>query len=390
MSSLTAPGSGSVEPEAHDGPVQTTHADTYHDQALTDSVQAALADYLAERRAGLAEVGPTFDTAAAALADFVLSGGKRLRPTFAWWAWRGVGGAGDGPTAAAALRTVSALELLQACALVHDDLMDDSAVRRGAPTVHVAFADTHRRYAWRGTAERFGMAAAVLIGDIALAWADDMFNDNALAAVSARELTAAREPWRAMRAQMLAGQYLDMASQAGGDETAATALTVARFKTAAYTVERPLHIGAALAGADGHTIAALRAFGTDLGVAFQLRDDLLGMYGDTEVTGKPAGDDLREGKRTLLMALGLRGADEAGRDRDAALLRAAVGDQALAGDTLDTVRSLLVELGAVDDVERRISALTASALAALSTADLADTAARRLTDLAVAATSRDR
>ena len=144
---------------------------------------------------------------------------------------------------------------------------------------------------------------------------------------------AARGPWQAMRAEMFAGQYLDVLAQAEGDESEERALGVARLKTAAYTVERPLHLGVALAGAGPDTVEAVRTFGTDIGVAFQLRDDLLGMFGDTEVTGKPAGDDLREGKRTLLMALGLDYAARAGRHADADVLRGALGDPDLtAGD----------------------------------------------------------
>jgi geranylgeranyl diphosphate synthase type I len=285
------------------------------------------------------------------------------------------------------LNAVSALELVQACALVHDDLMDASELRRGQPTVHVRFAEAHRAGAWHGEPEQFGMAAAVLLGDLALAWADDMFADAPLSDAMRR---AAREPWLAMRAEMFAGQYLDVLAQAEGDESEERALGVARLKTAAYTVERPMHLGAALAGADQDTIASVRTFGTDIGVAFQLRDDLLGVYGDTEVTGKPAGDDLREGKRTLLVSLGLSYAERAGRHADADLLRAALGDPDLTLATIDQVRELLVEVGAVDELERRIEKLTASGLAALDVAGLVEPGRTRLADLAIAATRRDR
>jgi geranylgeranyl diphosphate synthase type I len=165
---------------------------------------------------------------------------------------------------------------------------------------------------------------------------------------------------------------------------------VARLKTAAYTVERPLHMGVALAGADADTIKAVRTFGTDIGVAFQLRDDLLGVYGDTEVTGKPAGDDLREGKRTLLVSLGLRYAEQAGRHTDANLLREALGDPNLTQDTIERVRELLVEVGAVDELERRIDKLTTSGMTALDASGLAEPGRTRLADLAIAATRRDR
>ncbi|HEU5474000.1 MAG TPA: polyprenyl synthetase family protein [Actinophytocola sp.] len=356
------------------------------DDDVPASVEDALARYLAQRRADLVARAPAFADAVDALTGFVLGGGKRIRPTFAWWGWRGAGGAAGGERAAVVLRTISALELLQACALVHDDLMDASAVRRGSPTVHVAFADTHRTKQWLGDPDRFGMAAAVLIGDLALAWAEDMF----AGVDGARPPAGAREAWQAMRSEVLAGQFLDVLVQATGDESAGAALAVAQMKTAAYTVERPLHLGAALAGADERTLAAVRRFGADVGVAFQLRDDLLGVFGDTRATGKPAGDDLREGKRTLLVALGLQLAERAGRGADAAMLRAALGDADLAPPAIERIRDVLTGVGAVDAVERRIEALTGSAVTALTEARLAEPAASRLAELAVAASRRDR
>ncbi len=357
------------------------------DGAVHLHVEQLLRGYLAERRAELPAQAQTFAAAVDTLSDFALRGGKRIRPTFAWWGWRAAGGEGTGPRADAVLTAVSALELIQTCALVHDDLMDASELRRGHPTVHVRFTEAHRAGGWLGEPERFGMAAAILLGDLALAWADDMFTG---APLSEDMRAAARAPWLAMRAEMFAGQYLDVLAQAEGDESEERALGVARLKTAAYTVERPLHMGVALAGADDDTIASVRAFGTDIGVAFQLRDDLLGVYGDTEVTGKPAGDDLREGKRTLLVSLGLRYADEAGRHTDADLLRNALGDPDLTQDTIRRVRELMVEVGAVDELERRIEELTVSAMAALDASGLAEPGRTRLADLAIAATRRDR
>jgi geranylgeranyl diphosphate synthase, type I len=357
------------------------------DAAVHRHVEVLLRRYLADRRGGLPELAQSFAAAVDTLSDFALRGGKRIRPTFAWWGWRAAGGESTGPRAEAVLTAVSALELIQTCALVHDDLMDASELRRGQPTVHVRFTEAHRAGGWLGEPERFGMAAAILLGDIALAWADDMFTG---AALSDDMRAAAREPWLAMRAEMFAGQYLDVLAQAEGDESQERALGVARLKTAAYTVERPLHMGVALAGADDDTITAVREFGTDIGVAFQLRDDLLGVYGDTEVTGKPADDDLREGKRTLLVSLGLSYAEEAGRHTDADLLRAALGDPELTQATIERVRELLVEVGAVDELERRIEKLTTSGMAALDVAGLAEPGRTRLTDLAIAATRRDR
>ncbi len=350
-------------------------------------VTRALADYFESRRSQVAEIGSDFAAAIEVLREFVLGGGKRVRPTFAWWGWRGAGGAGDGPAARTALRALSALELLQASALIHDDLMDSSAVRRGAPTVHVRFAREHRDLGWHGTPEQFGLAAAVLLGDVALAWTDDMFLSAGLPAAA---LARAAQPWQAMRVEVLAGQFIDVRTQASGDESAEAALRIDRFKTAAYTVERPLHLGAALAGASAELISAYRAFGAEVGIAFQLRDDLLGVFGDPAVTGKPAGDDLREGKRTLLVALGIEHAERDGRYGDAELLRACLGRDGLGADDVDKARDVLVGLGAVDAVEQRITELTASALRTLRGAPIPEFVADRLAELTVTATTRHR
>ncbi|MBW4721639.1 polyprenyl synthetase family protein [Saccharothrix obliqua] len=347
------------------------------DQELPKHVDAALADYLADRRTLGARMESNFTDVVDGLADFVLGGGKRIRPTFAWWGWRAAGGDPGGDLAGPVLTAVSSLELIQACALIHDDLMDASETRRGMPTVHIRFGKKHRDEGWLGEAERFGLAAAVLIGDVALAWADDMLFAAGLPKDALQRLSL---PWRDMRTEMLAGQYLDVLTQARGDSSPDAALRIDRLKTAAYTVERPLHMGAAIGDAPPELVAGLRAFGTDIGVAFQLRDDLLGVFGDPAVTGKPAGDDLREGKRTLLVALGV----EYGAD----VLHDALGRPDLDVDTVDEIRARLVEVGAVDAVERRIAELTQSALTALARAPIAEPAGERLAELAISATKR--
>ncbi|QFU87783.1 polyprenyl synthetase family protein [Amycolatopsis sp. YIM 10] len=348
-------------------------------------VERALAKFLHEAGDPIREIEPSTGPGVDALSEFVLGGGKRLRPTFAWWGWRGAGGDPAGPDAEGVLQAVSSLELVQACALIHDDLMDSSDSRRGSPTVHVAFAKRHADHGWLGSAASFGQAAAVLLGDLALAWADDMF---AGAPLPATTLAAARPAWRAMRTEVLAGQYLDVHTQATGDASPEAALRIDRLKTAAYTVQRPLHLGAALAGADDRLIGTLLSFGRDLGVAFQLRDDLLGVFGDPSVTGKPAGDDLREGKRTLLLALGMELADAQGRRADAAVIAEAVGDKDLTEDAVTVVREALTGVGAVAAVERRIDDLTAAALDSLDAAELAEPATTRLRELAIQATQR--
>lgn len=355
------------------------------DDRLLDVLQHELTDYLAVRTAATAGIDPAFAEATEALTAFVLTGGKRVRPTFAWWGWRGAGGAADTPEALAVVRATAALELIQACALIHDDLMDASATRRGRPTVHVEFANRHADAGWDGPPDRYGAAVAILLGDLALAWADDMLRAAGLPAAAAARAVA---PWEAMRTEVLGGQFLDVLGQAKGDRSAHAALQIDRFKTAAYTVERPLHLGGALAGASPELIAAYRRFGADIGVAFQLRDDLLGVFGDPAVTGKPAGDDLREGKRTLLLAIAAERAAELRRPDVGKEIDVAVGDPDLDDAGVDRVRGLLVELGAVDAVEHRIEALTTSALDTLAVARLAEPAGSRLAELAVAATSR--
>ncbi|ONI87228.1 geranylgeranyl pyrophosphate synthase [Saccharothrix sp. ALI-22-I] len=347
------------------------------DLELPKHVDEALAGYLADRRALGARMEENFTSAVDALADFVLGGGKRIRPTFAWWGWRAAGGDPDGEWAQSVLTAVSSLELIQACALVHDDLMDASETRRGMPTVHVRFERKHRAEGWLGEPERFGLAASVLIGDVALAWADDMLFAAGLPTDALQRLSL---PWRDMRTEMLAGQYLDVLTQARGDSSPDAALRIDRLKTAAYTVERPLHMGAAIGGGSPELVDGLRSFGTDIGVAFQLRDDLLGVFGDPAVTGKPAGDDLREGKRTLLVALGM----EFGAD----VLHEALGRPDLDVAMVDEVRARLREVGAVDAVEERIAELTESALKALQRAPIAEPAGERLAELAISATKR--
>jgi geranylgeranyl diphosphate synthase type I len=355
------------------------------DTGLGPAIEAALASFLRARTADAAAIDPAFADATDALVAFVLSGGKRIRPTFAWWGWRGAGGEGGSPEAVAVLRAISALELVQACALIHDDLMDASATRRGRPTVHVEFARMHAGAGWRGMPARFGAASAILLGDLALAWADDMLHAAGLPPAALRRVAG---PWRAMRTEMLGGQYLDVLTQATGDTSTRAALQIDRYKTAAYTVERPLHVGAAIADAHPELVAAYRRFGADIGVAFQLRDDLLGVFGDPKITGKPAGDDLREGKRTLLLAVAVERAEERGRGSARDEIDAAVGNPDLDAAGVDRVRDLLTDLGAVQAVEQRIAALTGSALDALSAADIAEPAGSQLAELAIAATRR--
>ncbi|TDQ55573.1 polyprenyl synthetase family protein [Actinorugispora endophytica] len=367
-------------------PVPTEPGDTSY-ASIPLLVERHLEDFLRERLDSCGRIDGDFaEIAVTRLAEFVGRGGKRLRPLFAWYGWRAAHGAASGPGTGPVLRAMSALELLQAFALIHDDVMDGSRTRRGAPSVHAGFARAHRRERWSGSADGFGTSLAILLGDIALAWADDML---AGAGLSPAQWTAARGPWQAMRTEMMAGQFLDVYGQARRDGSEATALKTNRLKTAAYSVERPLHMGAALAGADRAVVGALRGYGADVGVAFQLRDDLLGVYADPESTGKPAGEDLREGKRTLLVALGLRRARDRGDRVSLAVIEKVLGDPGVDAGGIDAARDALTRLGARDAVEERIRDLADRGAARLDGAAIDPAARDALRDLAVRATVRD-
>ncbi len=351
---------------------------------LGSRVQAQLDDFLAGRRAMLEAIGPEtaplLDEAVA-----VSTGGKRLRPAFCLAGWS-AGGGGDGDERV--VRAAAALELLQASALVHDDLIDDSDTRRGRPATHRVFAAQHRAQRWQGDPERFGAGAAVLLGDLLLTWAHEMLRGCGL---DPAVVSAATVWFDAGTTEVTSGQYLDLVSQAAATTSEDVALRVVRYKSAAYTVVRPLHVGAALAGADAGLRAGLGAYGLPVGMAFQLRDDVLGVFGDPEQTGKPAGDDLREGKRTVLLARTVERADAAGQ----ALLDRLVGDPDLDAEGLRRLRELIVGSGALASVEQTIAAAEGEALAALATLPIASSAdaegvRAELTALATAALRRSR
>ncbi|MEU9569167.1 polyprenyl synthetase family protein [Streptomyces massasporeus] len=336
------------------GPAETNHAPLTAPGA-TRAMEAVLERVLEARLRQARDTDAVFALDMAdRLAAYVRRGGKRLRTAFAWCGWRAAGGSGD---ASAVLRTGAALELLQACALIHDDVMDGSPLRRGAPAMHVDFAHGHRAGRTGGSAESFGTSAAVLAGDLALAWADDLLTETALASPHGPRLF---EEWRAMRTEMVAGQYRDLRAQASGSSGAEEALTIAVLKSARYTVARPLALGASLAGADARTLGALRAAGRCAGLAFQLRDDLLGAFGDPALTGKPADEDLRARKLTPLLAVAVRLAQTTG-DRDAAAVLAPDAD-ARPGHTVERMRAALERTGARAEVEARIADLAASGL----------------------------
>jgi geranylgeranyl diphosphate synthase type I len=307
-----------------------------------------------------------------------VTGGKRFRAAFCWWGYLAVAPPTDDR---ALLRACAALELLHASALVHDDYMDASDVRRGRPATHRFFAGEHDAAGWSGDAEQYGAAGAILLGDLLLAWSDELLRTCGLEA--ARVLDALT-CFDLTRTEVIAGQFLDVSAQARGNSDVDVAMTVLRYKSAKYSIERPLQVGAALASPDRDVRRRLGRFGLPLGEAFQLRDDLLGVFGDPDVTGKPAGDDLREGKRTVLVALAL----EALSPAEAAELDAGLGTP-LDGDQVDRLRTLVDRSGARERVEALISKLTDQALSALEAADIRPEAHTALRGLADAVTRRE-
>jgi geranylgeranyl diphosphate synthase type I len=344
---------------------------------LRERVRKALEGFLDRQAAALDAIAEDLGPVADAVNEFLLEGGKRLRPAFCYWGWRGAGGEDTDEIVSAA----ASLELLQACALIHDDVMDDSDTRRGKPAVHRRFASLHRGEQWLGDADSFGRSAAILLGDLCLIWADQMLNTSGLPHDA---VARAADTYDQMRGELMAGQYLDLLEQVRGGRDVGRALRVARFKSAKYTVERPLHLGGVLAGAGDATLKAYSAYGLPLGEAFQLRDDVLGVFGDPAQTGKPAGDDLREGKRTVLVATAVERASEPQR----ALVRRLLGDPHLTQHGVDALREVIAETGALDHVERLVAERTDEALGALDGAPIGDEARQVLAGLALAATTR--
>ncbi|HEX6421791.1 MAG TPA: polyprenyl synthetase family protein [Acidimicrobiales bacterium] len=317
---------------------------------------------------------PVLDDPLRALERLVLAGGKRLRPAFCHWAFVGAGGDGDDPRVVAA---GAALEMLHAFALVHDDVMDGSHTRRGQRTAHLAFADAHREAGWRGEPRRFGEGAAILVGDLAHVYADRLLGD-----VPADVW----EVWNDLRLELNMGQYLDLLGTARADRDRALARRIARYKSGKYTVERPLHLGAALAGRLGDLREPLSAYGDPVGEVFQLRDDMLGAFGDPARTGKPVGHDLREGKPTPLLAVAT---ERAATVDGAAAVLAAVGAAGLTDGDVAVIQQALVDTGAVDAIERLIDELTTRAIDAADAAGIDPEARHELVELARFVAARD-
>lgn len=342
-------------------------------EPVAAGVDARIDSLLAAELARWKAVDPALIAPLQALRDFVAAGGKRLRPAFCACAFVGAGADLDDD---AIVDAAAALELVHTFALVHDDIMDGSETRRGRDAVHRDFARRHEDASWRGPARRFGDGMAILVGDFAIVYADTL-------------LRGAPAPARAifdeLRVELCVGQSLDLVGTATARTDVGTARRIAVYKSGKYTVERPLHLGAALAGRLSELAAPISAIGLPMGEAFQLRDDILGAFGEAAVTGKPVGDDLREGKPTPLIAIATERAT-ASADRE---LLGRVGAPDLGPADVHALQDLFVRTGALDDIEAEIARLVVEARAALANAPLGEPARGWLDDLAAYVAWRD-
>lgn len=302
-----------------------------------------------------------------------LSGGKRLRPAFAYWAFVAHGG---NPSDKRIIEVGSAIELLHGFALFHDDIMDGADSRRGVPTTHVTLAQQHEAEKWAGESRRFGEGATILIGDLAFVMSDELFGE------VSRDV---RSMWHELRLELNVGQYLDMLGSARHERRRVVADRICRYKSGKYTVERPLHIGALLAGPSdvATTVEALSRVGLPLGDAFQMRDDVLGVFGDSTVTGKPVGNDLREGKPTPLLARAFDMANAAQSE-----ILSMVGQPDLSAEAVARIQAVITECGALAAMETLIDELRDAAIEAINSAIPAGEANDALIALAVYVTER--
>jgi geranylgeranyl diphosphate synthase type I len=350
--------------------------------AFVAAVAGELTDFLTSRQALMAAISPDIDPIMGSISNLV-TGGKRLRALMCYWGWRGAGGA---PAAAEVVTAGSALELFQAAALIHDDIIDRSDTRRGGPSVHRRFSQLHQAQGWALDKERFGQAAAILTGDLCLSFSEEAFTDIGGQAASGSQ---ARLIFNLMRAEVMAGQYLDILEEVAGpvrDRAGAVsrAQSIIRFKSAKYSTEHPLALGGALAGAPDELLRGYSAFALPLGEAFQLRDDVLGVFGDPATTGKPAGDDLREGKRTVLIALALGQASAT----ESAFIDAKLGSPDLGGEDVAEIRRIIEQSGALQATEVLIGEFGAAAYDALDQLPLDELPKTALRKLAEATVSR--
>ncbi|MCA2240769.1 MULTISPECIES: polyprenyl synthetase family protein [Mycobacterium] len=341
---------------------------------LRRMVLVHVADFVAERRAAELD-GAGIEAAGDILADFA-SGGKCLRSTFMYLGW--LCGAPPDP---AALRAAASFELVHAFALLQDDVMDGSDVRRGRPSAHLQLGRWHRERGLPGTSRRFGESAAILLGDLCLIWAEQMLRDSG---VDPRRLQRVWPRYDAMRTELAVGQFADLTNDARQAPGLEFVLDVARRKSGNYTVRRPLEIGAAMAGCDARTLSQLGCYGRALGEAFQLRDDVLGVFGSPAVTGKPGAGDLLERKATSVVAAAHQLADPSTRRE----LTELANREALEDDAIDRWKALIIETGALGLIERMIGDRVASARAHLADVSIEEPVRIALAEMAAACTDR--
>ena len=338
---------------------------------IARDVESHLRGILAVEESRWASFDDDLAAPVAEIGRLVGSGGKRLRPAFCHW---GFVAAGGDPTSRVVLDAGAALELLHAFALFHDDIMDGSLTRRGAPVTHEVFADRHRELGGSGESRRFGEGIAILVGDLTFVYSDRLLSDAP---------RAARDIWHELRIELNVGQLLDLIGSATNERRRHKAERICRYKSGKYTIERPLHLGAMLAAPhrESELLPELSRYGLPLGDAFQMRDDVMGAFGDTSVTGKPVGDDLREGKPTPLMAIATERVAASG-DRAAADVLSMVGREALGDNDVRRVQDVIVSCGALDEMEAVIERLTDEAIDSLRTMPIDGAAKLELESLA--------
>ena len=365
-------------------------------QSFREAISAELTAFLAEQATVLESMGPEL-VPVQLMASQLLCGGKRLRPAFCVWGYIAAAGRPDDIELRSLLTAAASLDVLHASALVHDDVMDSSDLRRGRPAAHRQFEALHANAGWLGDSEAFGKAGAIILGDLLIMWSAQMLH---AAGLDQTALARALPIVEAMRTEVTCGQYLDIVAQAHPLRQRAPAINsvrpsielalddasrVVEYKAARYTVQRPAQIGAALGGGDDELYYTLGAYGSPLGRAFQFRDDLLGVFGDPRLTGKPSGDDLREGKRTVLIAHAYAHAGEAGQR----LLLQRLGDPGLTPEGVAELQQLITESGAREAVEHMITEGYERAIRALQDADVTEEGRAGLTALAEAAVRRE-
>jgi geranylgeranyl diphosphate synthase type I len=343
---------------------------------LREAINTSLESFIDRESAYLESIGSELVPVAEALKRFLLDSGKRLRPLFAAAGFVGNGGKLD----QASINAISSIELVHVCALIHDDVMDRSDTRRGAPSIHKLFEQIHLREKLNGSAEQFGFSSAILLGDLALVWAGKALHESG---VASEQLVRSLPMYDEMRVELMAGQYLDVYEQSFASESIERSMKVARFKSGKYSIERPLHFGAALLSTSNFDVYT--KYGIPLGEAFQLRDDLLGVFGDPSETGKPAGDDLREGKRTVLIAATMERASNAEKKH----LNNLLGKPDLTSAEVAEAQEIISECGALQFVENTIGKKTIESLEALDTDSITPEANLFLRKMADVVTKRN-